>query len=120
MQHNKDSIKEYRAILNQEGAEDPVATVLMNTLGVDITWQRAAAGIYTGVLGAGQILPALQVTMGLLGPSDISISALSTYMTSRVNDESLIIQTGTPSEPGGADGLLVNSGFELKIYNQYQ
>jgi len=39
----------YTALLTQTGADDPVATVLENTIGA-IVWDYAAAGDYTGTL----------------------------------------------------------------------
>ena len=38
--------KVYTALLNQSGTNDPVATVLENTLGYDIVWSRFNAGGY--------------------------------------------------------------------------
>lgn len=41
--------KVYTALLSQEGTNDPVATVLENTLGSDIVWKRSGSqGIYYG------------------------------------------------------------------------
>ena len=38
----------YTALLSQSGTDDPVATVLQNTLGGTVAWTRAAAGQYSG------------------------------------------------------------------------
>ena len=38
--------KVYTALLNQSGTDAPVATVLENTLGVDIEWSRLSEGYY--------------------------------------------------------------------------
>ena len=40
----------YTAILRQTGTDDPVATVLANTLSADIVWTRTSAGVYFGTL----------------------------------------------------------------------
>ena len=40
--------KVYTALLTQEGTAAPVATILQNTLGSDITWNRQSSGIYYG------------------------------------------------------------------------
>jgi hypothetical protein len=54
--NNTMNYKVYTALLTQTGTDDPVATVLENTLGFDITWYRDNVGFYlfqndtTGVL----------------------------------------------------------------------
>ena len=40
--------KVYTALLTQSGTDAPVATVLENTLGVDIEWSRLSEGYYRG------------------------------------------------------------------------
>lgn len=40
----------YTALLSQSGTDDPVATVLENTLGGTVVWTRGSAGIYYGAL----------------------------------------------------------------------
>lgn len=42
--------KVYRALLTQTGTDDPVATVLENTLGGDVVWTYNAEGTYIGTL----------------------------------------------------------------------
>lgn len=46
MIHNDGSIKQYIAILTQSGTNNPVATVLLNTLGSNMTWVRQSTGLY--------------------------------------------------------------------------
>lgn len=41
-------VKVYRALLTQTGTDNPVATVLENTLGGEVVWTYADAGLYTG------------------------------------------------------------------------
>lgn len=43
-------VKVYRALLNQTGTADPVATVLENTLGGTVVWTRTDVGTYLGTL----------------------------------------------------------------------
>lgn len=45
--------KTYRAIVTQTGTNDPVATVLQNTLGETITWNRQGPGDYNLVKTGG-------------------------------------------------------------------
>jgi len=42
--------KVYKALLTQTGTDDPVATVLENTLGGNLVWSRDDFGRYTGTL----------------------------------------------------------------------
>ena len=42
--------RSYTALLSQQGAEDPVATVLENTSNLTIIWSRIGAGKYLGTL----------------------------------------------------------------------
>ena len=39
-------VKRYKAILSQSGSNDPIATVLENTLGGDVIWTREDVGRY--------------------------------------------------------------------------
>lgn len=41
-------VKKYVALINQTGTDDPVATVLENTLGTEVTWSRIGTGSYRG------------------------------------------------------------------------
>lgn len=43
-------VKVYKVLLTQIGTNNPVATVLVNTLGGDIVWTRVNVGIYSGTL----------------------------------------------------------------------
>lgn len=47
--------KVYRALLSQSDADAPVAVVLQNTLGAEITWSRQMAGSYFGALSVGAL-----------------------------------------------------------------
>ena len=42
--------KMYLALLTQTGTNDPVATVLQNTLGGTLVWARTGVGVYTATL----------------------------------------------------------------------
>jgi len=43
-------VKRYKALLNQSGIDDPVATILENTLGGVPVWTRAGDGVYDCIL----------------------------------------------------------------------
>lgn len=44
--------KVYKAIMSQSGTDAPAAIVLINTLGVDITWSYGGVGTYYGTAGS--------------------------------------------------------------------
>lgn len=55
--------KEYAALVQQTGTNDPTATILVNTLGATPTWTRQAAGLYYLTLaGAFPIAKTLALT----------------------------------------------------------
>jgi hypothetical protein len=53
-------VKTYKAILSQVGTSAPVPTVLVNTLGENLTinWTRTGTGAYVGTLSSGEFDPA--------------------------------------------------------------
>lgn len=116
--HNKDSTKRYIAILNQTGSNDPEDTVLYNDIGT-IHWARSGPGTYVGTVDD-QPVPAGLYTIALKNLGEVAISSGAQYGVFRITDSTIGIQTNTPSEPSGADGLLVNTGIEIIIYHQYQ
>jgi len=40
--------KVYSALLSQNATDDPVATIMQNTLGSEVIWTRTSAGVYLG------------------------------------------------------------------------
>lgn len=102
--------KVYVALISQTGTNDPVATVLENTLGGDIVWTRYSAGIYYGTL-TGKFLASktfIQYQAGDYRQIEFG----------RNTDDNVIIRTfdsvvlsGTPT-----DGLLNDFPLEIRVY----
>lgn len=115
--------KVYSAIVNQSGTDDPVATVLQNTLGVNITWSYSDQGSYLG-------------TIGLLGVTDINTlcfvngynAAVSTSQYETLfgvgGADSVYLATYKLTEQDGGgnlrktptNGVLFNAQIKLEFY----
>jgi len=111
-----DSIpKIYRATISQTGTNDPVVTVLENTIG-PIVWTRNIAGNYHGTLTGA--FPSSKV-LTLCGNGSDCI--LRFY---RFTDNIVIISTiGLPALVDGTsipwaigDGLLLDTSIEILVY----
>ena len=102
--------KVYTALLNQTGTDAPVATVLENTLGLNIVWSRTGAGQYSGS------------TPGLfVDPKKVAfilVNAQNNNTDSGENgvDEIYITTYPLNNTPAG-DGLLYNAFLEIRLYN---
>ena len=109
MQDIKDSVggglpyKVYTALLNQSGTNDPVATVLENTIG-DILFAYDSVGNYYGTC---QNLFTINKTLSFIGATHLNIvSFMSDESDSQVN-----IQTDN------SNGILFNTPIEIRVYN---
>jgi len=96
----------YTALLSQSGTDDPVATVLENTLGGTVVWTRDSAGIYYGAL-SGVFTDGKTALM--LAPTG------SVNSCARVDVNTVIVATlvdfVTPS-----DDLLSGTTIEIRVY----
>lgn len=114
---NKDTTKRYVALLSQNGTSAPVATVLLNTFGVDITWSRLGVGTYSGALGFPEIFPLDHTTVVHGGEGTVSITsgiAVGAWISS---ENTIAIQSATFESLG--DDLLGRLTIEITVYNQY-
>lgn len=102
--------KVYRAILNQTGTSDPVATVLENTVG-NIAWTRDSAGYYIGTL-TGVFL--LNKTFILTPFVELNQFEDKVYIY-RENNDVIALR----SYLGGTqdDGLINHFPIEILVYN---
>lgn len=111
---NKESLKQYNALLNQTSTNAPVATELYNTLGT-IEWSRLTNGTYRGTL-TGETMPAdsTSVISGntLSGSNQLAVSC--TRATTTAIDITVFIAE-VPT-----DSALLNFPIEIKVYNKYQ
>ena len=114
-------VKVYRALLTQTGTDAPVATVLENTLGADVTWDYDDAGRYRVTLS----LPILTAGKTCLPPLNASRTMEATdqfVVTSfyHVDTIRLRVQTAIADIAAGTltltDELLANSYVEILVY----
>lgn len=96
--------KVYTALLTQSGTDAPVATVLENSLQIEIIWTRQGEGSYLGTsqglfsnpLKVGIILSSIQNPITIAGQGN--------------NEDTIYIETST-------DGYLYNAFLEIRVYN---
>lgn len=102
--------KVYTALLTQTGENDPVPTVLENTLG-NIVWTRGGVGYYIATLSGSFTTNKTAVLFGnplySLPPIDI-ISNLGSINSVEIN----VISNGDLT-----DSLLSNAFIEIRVYN---
>jgi hypothetical protein len=82
-------VKTYKAILSQIGTSAPVPTVLVNTLGENITinWTRTGTGDYVGTLSAGEFDPAktyIQIEAGYYSQTYFIFAGVNPSVTSTI------------------------------------
>jgi len=94
----------YVALISQSGTNDPVVTILENSLG-DINWQYDGVGSYEGYLY--DSFP-LEKTFIRISLSNNTSEIVSAY---RNSNNYIYITTG------GTNGILNNNAFEIRVYN---
>jgi len=110
-------MKQYIAILNQNGQNAPVATVLENSLG-PIVWTRSSEGQYLGTL-AGRF-PASS-TIAFLGDGQGGENDTPTMLILHpTSDDYVVITTKNAPAEGGEnqfrDNLLVRTAIDIRVY----
>lgn len=100
----------YTALLTQTGTNAPVATVLENSLGLNIVWSRTGPGQYLGS------------TPGLfVDPKKVAFILVNAQNNNTDSGENSVDEiyittyplNNTPSD----DGLLYNAFLEIRVYN---
>lgn len=107
--------KVYTALLSQTGTNDPIATVLENTLGGNIVWTRIDEGVYIGTLSNSFIENKTGVIINNTAyATDNQITTADILTTSTVN-----IQTSYTTEGvfGLEDSCMYNNLIEIRVYN---
>jgi len=99
--------KVYTALLTQTGTNDPVATVLENTLGGDVVWTRSSDGVYVGTL-----LNAFSETRTFVTFQQGAGPSLKPFDCTRSGDSTISIF----NDEGGVDGQLLNRSLEVRVY----
>lgn len=109
------NIKIYAAILNQADTNNPVATVLQNTISpINLTWTRLDVGKYRGQLTG--LLP--RDKLGLItGQNQGAFSNLSLISDSDPN--SVMLEQASTSVSINLDGL-TNQFVEIRVYTEPQ
>lgn len=109
-------MKRYIAILNSDGQNAPVATVLENSLG-EIVWTRAQEGQYLGTLTGG--FPFAKTTAlagrGQGGEVDTVVS-LELAANSENYVRLITKDVGEDEAQRFSDGLLIRTTVEIKVY----
>lgn len=101
--------KVYSALLAQSGEDAPTATVLENTLGGDIIWERITDGEYSGTLTDAFTLNKSWSTYPTISGQD------STILVDFLDVNTFYISTF--SSGVAADNLLDNASIEIRVYN---
>ena len=112
--------KIYAALLTQSGENNPVATVLYNTLYNDITWTRMGTGQYNCNAPSGTFVDnKTGVLINNVEPNFLPLSGK--HITSYLNASYLVtVTTGLPQQEGGtgaSDGILLKTYIEIKVFN---
>ena len=116
--------KVYRALLTQTGTDDPVATVLENTLGGEVVWARTSTGIYkatlTGAFPADKVFCYIQGTID--GDNFDGNGTVHLFTANRGADNNtvrvctLMGSMTIPSPWALADDMLVGQSVEFSVY----
>ena len=105
----------YVALLKQDGVDDPVATVIKNSTGETLTWERTGVGTYTLTALNGIFTADKTITFVNQGGA---LNGLVTW--TRINSLSIAVQTWEISPAIVlADSILGAGGkgaFEVRIY----
>jgi len=109
------SYRVYTALLTQTGTDAPIATVLKNTLGADITWSYAGQGTYNGTLSGVFIEDKTFLT---INKSRQGGRQFSLY---RNDDNEIEVVTeifdGLTPIFTATDDILVKTSIEIRVYN---
>jgi hypothetical protein len=113
--------KVYTALINQEGTNDPIVTVLENTLGVTIIWTRLIQGVYQGILSS-PIMTIGKTFFSTNGSSIGATLACVNYGTLQGDIQIDRVQINHTSISSGSIPLakvdnLINLPIEIRVYN---
>jgi len=111
-------VKVYRALLSQTGTDDPVATVLENSLGGTVVWTRDMAGVYFGTLSNAFTADKTFAFVGSVKPD--STTALIFTSISRADASGVVVDVrraniDTPTL-AGSDDWLAGTPVEILVY----
>jgi hypothetical protein len=106
--------KVYSALITQSGTDAPTVTVLQNTLGGTIVWERADVGDYTGTL-----VGAFPANKTFCINGGVSINGGQMYLSRTSNDlinmYSYLINFDDLAFPT-SDNVIQGSSIEIRVY----
>lgn len=103
----------YTAILNQEGLNAPIATVLENTIG-NIVWGREGSGYYVAT-SAEAAFPEAK-TFVVFTHGDTSNSTALSFSAGRNSDDRIELTTLISEDNSSADDYVKKSFIEIRVY----
>ena len=111
------SYKVYTALLTQTGTNDPVATVLENTIG-NIVWTRIEAGFYIATLN-GAFTAGKTFLDGIVvyGASSATTNIVGGNLTVGSIDFVVMITKIISGSNINQDSVLNNTPIEIRVYN---
>jgi len=105
--------KVYAALFNQTGTDNPIVTILENTVGY-IIWTRNSVGTYSGTLNGAFISDKVvcELDQSLIFNSGTSY----TLYIGKTDNNTLHLNTYNGPEPAEFNEIAVNKFFEIRIY----
>ena len=108
--------KVYAALLNQSGANAPVATVLENNTAFTFSWSYVSQGIYDLNISSAVNLNKVLVLSSIQFYNGPSTNVILSFAQNGSTSTKLRFRCEVPT--GGLnDSLLLNHGLEIKFYN---
>ena len=113
-------VKVYRALLTQTGTDDPVATVLENTLGGEVVWTYRDAGLYAGTregafTASKTWLPPVNASQTLDGAASFVETSFFRHNADEVRLQTAQIDAGLGTQTLN-NNLLNNAYVEILVY----
>ena len=108
--------KVYTALLNQSGANAPVATVLENNTAFTFSWSYVSQGIYDLNISSAVNLNKVLVLSSIQFYNGPSTNVILSFEQNGSTSTKLRFRCETPTG-FPANNLLLNHGLEIKFYN---
>jgi hypothetical protein len=101
--------KRYRALISSDNLNDPIVTVLENTLGATVAWTRSFNGIYLGTISGG-----FDPDKTILFISNGLAPLVITYLYVESNQAKIVNLLADGSAT--VDDMLLNASVEINVY----
>jgi len=112
------SYKVYTALLTQTGTDAPVATVLENTLGINLTFSYLAVGVYTVNNPNGWDRTKLWYGLSGLGDSGgLNVNPGRVVISIEGGNPDMLIICYNNDISGTIDQQLLETPIEIRVYN---